>query len=371
MRSALYYPHTQIRDENFLKNALLLWDRVEYISPNRSFQFDDVESLEASEGLELLCRPLVPSSEQKNNVHHRVTQLLRHGTPKWLIVDKVPRGIKNGRPVKEFYGTDYGIYPEKLDHRTWRLLEAANLVRLSGSDYDYYTRPMVGLLLMSLLADACAGTQKEKITDRADAYQFLWSVAATEAKSIVSQSTLSGDRSNFALERLVGISIKVINTDSIPLANIVAMRKRESGGSGSDYRKFRIKYAEQIQACVKRLVAEAKTLSDWEEIERQFQLSMKDDLASLKEELGVAKRGLLFSKEMLAVAGASLSLFTEPVSASILLTKSMAALATGALTQDVASFSGNYKKALHGHAMSWLYLSQRPRRRNLAFGDLN
>jgi hypothetical protein len=33
MLSAIYYPHTAVRDENFLKHALLYCDEIEYISP--------------------------------------------------------------------------------------------------------------------------------------------------------------------------------------------------------------------------------------------------------------------------------------------------------------------------------------------------
>ena len=34
---AVYYPHTAVRDRNFLKHALLYWDEIEYISPGRDF----------------------------------------------------------------------------------------------------------------------------------------------------------------------------------------------------------------------------------------------------------------------------------------------------------------------------------------------
>jgi hypothetical protein len=37
MFSAIYYPHTAVRDENFLKHALLYWDEVEYISPSHGY----------------------------------------------------------------------------------------------------------------------------------------------------------------------------------------------------------------------------------------------------------------------------------------------------------------------------------------------
>jgi hypothetical protein len=33
MFTAVYYPHTAIRDENFLKHGLLYWDEIEFVSP--------------------------------------------------------------------------------------------------------------------------------------------------------------------------------------------------------------------------------------------------------------------------------------------------------------------------------------------------
>jgi len=33
VRSALYYPHTEIKSENLFKTALLLWDQVYVIAP--------------------------------------------------------------------------------------------------------------------------------------------------------------------------------------------------------------------------------------------------------------------------------------------------------------------------------------------------
>src|SRR5258706_8079981 len=75
MRSALYYPHTQIRDEGFLKNALLVWDEVHFISPTRHFEFDRHLDPGHREALELICRPLVPSDEEKRHVHNRILKL--------------------------------------------------------------------------------------------------------------------------------------------------------------------------------------------------------------------------------------------------------------------------------------------------------
>ena len=38
MRSALYYPHTEIRSVPLLKTAMLLWDHVEFIVPYSGYR---------------------------------------------------------------------------------------------------------------------------------------------------------------------------------------------------------------------------------------------------------------------------------------------------------------------------------------------
>jgi hypothetical protein len=49
MRSALYYPHTQIKSEHLLKTSLLLWDKVSVIAPWEHYlpNFDNPIAAEA------------------------------------------------------------------------------------------------------------------------------------------------------------------------------------------------------------------------------------------------------------------------------------------------------------------------------------
>jgi hypothetical protein len=367
MRSALYYPHTQMRNESFLKNSLLLWDEVEFIAPTKHFKFDPMLPPHVTEALELLCRPHVPTATEKQTAHKRIVGLLEHGIPEWLITTELPNAIHYGRPVREFYGADYGIYPEKLDEKTWELLEAAGLVNLSGADYDYYTRPLVGLYLMSLLANVCAGKTSEQITDRADAYSFLWRLAAAEggAREIFPQDA----QSKVPLDRLITLSLKALNTDGIAFEKILALRKREAGRQGHDYRAFRRKYGEKLKECADAIATTAKTQDDRKRIEEEFQLDMKDDLASLKDELQIAKRELVFSKSMLTTVVAGAALFIEPISTSVLLASGAKAIAGGAFMTDLMKFCGSYSKALKGHSSSWLYLAEAPSTRDLPIRD--
>lgn len=365
MPTALYYPHTQIRDELFLKHALLVWDKVEFISPRRHFFFDESLSTRHREALELLCVSHVPSERERAIAHARIVNLLKDGVPSWLVTTTVPDSIREGRKVREFYGADYGIYPEKLDRKTWELLSAAGLVKLSGRDFDYYTRPLAGLYLMSLLAEACAGDH-DRITDRTEAYAFLGRLFAAEAGAKPLASSKSARGKN--LERLVTVSTKALNADDIPLKNILAMRKRESGTQGHDYRAFRQKYAKRLSETAEQ-IGKLDSKGDPQEIEDQFAQDMKDDLASLREELAVAKTKLLLSKEVGATVIVSAAAMLEPISGIALLSGALKTVAGGALVTDLMNFVGNYKKALKDHPMSWLYLTESPGLRTLPFRD--
>jgi hypothetical protein len=349
--SALYYPHTHIRNENLLKNALLLWDEVEYISPYKNFDFHAIQDRTFLQAMEIICVPHVPTRNEQNIVHSRLNEVLAAGVPDWMVQKEIPQSLRQQMYPRSFglyprtfsrdQEGDFGIYMQKFAHETWKMLEEAELVRFKGSDSDYYTRPTVGLFLMSLLADACAGTVKSKITDQAEAYSFLWKMAALEAGANYgpAKEVLRGQ----AADRLVTLSIKAIGAKGIPLKNLIAMRVREGKSRGHDYRAFRRRYANELDNYVNRLCTEAKTESDWKEIERQFRINLKDDLASLRDELRLAKRQLLFSNEIGVAALAAGSLFLEPVTASIWLGHLVNGIGWGALVKNVTKFGGAYQ----------------------------
>lgn len=366
MRSALYYPHTQMKDEALLKNALLLWDQVEFISPTSSFGFEDSLPKHVVEGLELLCKAHVPTDTERQAAHARIVKLLSKGIPKWLVATEVPESIKGGRKVREFYGREYGMYPQKLDHRTWELLEGAGLVRLSGEDYDYYTRPLVGLYLMSILADVCAGATKEKITDRSEAYSFLWTLIAAEG-SADGHSPITS-RSATATDRLVTISLRTIGTETIPFKNVLDLRKREAGRQGHDYRAFRKRYGEKINEYAVLIANQVKSKSDRDEIERQFEIDMQDDLASLRDDLRVETRQLKFSTEVITTVVVAAGVVTGTASFSELASR-LSGLLTGGFMKDALKAQGSYRATLKNHPSSWLYLAENPLR-DLPLRDL-
>ena len=56
--SALYYPYMRVQDEGLLKTALLLWDELHYITPDREWPTRAKGDVAAA--LEVFGRPLVP-----------------------------------------------------------------------------------------------------------------------------------------------------------------------------------------------------------------------------------------------------------------------------------------------------------------------
>jgi hypothetical protein len=66
MRSALYYPHTQLHQEGserLLKHALLLWDELEFIVPHPDYQLSHENPLFAR-AMALIGRPHCPSDDE-------------------------------------------------------------------------------------------------------------------------------------------------------------------------------------------------------------------------------------------------------------------------------------------------------------------
>jgi hypothetical protein len=117
MRSALYYPHTEIRSKNLLKTSLLLWDRLEFIVPFDGYRprYDDRE---VSEAIELFGVQRTPTVQEKREVHTEIEDLVTRQLPQVFYYEE------GGR----FSYSDYEIYPQKLLPETWKMLQQQRLV---------------------------------------------------------------------------------------------------------------------------------------------------------------------------------------------------------------------------------------------------
>ncbi len=257
---------------------------------------------------------------------------------------------------EKFNDTDdrfFLIFPEEFSEMTWELLKGMRLAELVGTGgRDYQVPTALGLMLMSILADECASETRTRVTDRTYAYSWLMGLMTHDLGGNFLPNV---DATQLAstYDRLVNASIRTVNTDGIPLQNLVKLRRREAAGSSTDYRKLRQKYAERTFEYVSRLGDPNLSVADQMEIQRQYTLDMESDLRGLKTELGIAAGKALLLKEMatsvLAVAGAILAPSAMPV---------FKTLGVGALLKTGLDYVEARRKALEGHVLSSLYLAR-------------
>jgi hypothetical protein len=368
MLKALYFPHTEIQNPIIMKNALLLWDRVETIVPHSRWnrpagrplssapppsvgrRIDPKKDKWFREATEIVVEQRVPTDAERRQTHESLTSLLEKGFLLSLVKDS-PGAWAN---------KDYLIYPEKFLAETWRRLESGGLARWVGAQTDYGVPSAVGFLMMSVLAEICAGTQIQKITDRSDAYGWL---AEQRARILGSQYITNLDISQVAPshDRLVSLSVEVLDGRKIPLRKLVQLRQKEAKSKGSDYAALRRRYAKAVQQHIDRLAREAKTASDVRELDRQFKDELKTDLNDLKAELGVASLKTLFSKEVAASAVIVAGALLAPITGLTTLATQISGIGVIPLIRAEVEYRALRREILRKHSMSWLFLaSQRP-----------
>jgi hypothetical protein len=108
-------------------------------------------------------------------------------------------------------------------------------------------------------------------------------------------------------------------------------------------------YLRKIDTFVKRMATAKDHKKNREEIERQFEQEIKDDLSDLREALKLKAKDAMLSKEVgvaiLASAGIALPPLTVPASI----------LGVGALGRKAINYRSDRKAILDKHAMSWLF----------------
>ena len=339
MRSALYYPHTEVRSEGLVRSALLTWDRLEYIVPWHAFR-PAYRDRAIAEAMELIGVPRPPTQEERDQVHLQLEELLDRGVPETFRYDDGARR-----------GAEYDIWRQKLMGRTWRLLREHGVVgELLGSS-DFPASQSGGLTIMAMLADVMAGETRARVTDRGLAYATLANVA--------NYGGIEPARSE-DLAQVVPLTFKSLALDNVSLERLVAFRKREAGKSGHDYRALRHLYLDRLQAFVAEAAKHHPGSRDREELNRVFEAEMEDDLRDLKDELGLAKREALLSKETLAfvLAGsavAATALVGAHVAVPEALTMAGAPATIGGILGVASTFGAKRREVLRKHPMAYLY----------------
>ena len=350
MRSALYYPHTTIRSETLLKQALLLWDRIEYIVPYKGYR-PDYPSPDFQEAAELVAGPLVPSPEMQKLAHQQIEELATGTLPDAFCFRSYAA-----------HG-DYEIYPQKLLPKTWEMLREVQIAGGVRDNADYpFSRP-AGLTIMSILADCCAGTTRARLTDQDAAYATVASLLQGVQDKLAPTKTRGTGQ-------FVSITLDMIDADSIDLRRLIEFRKRERKSGGHAHRDLRHRYCERMEKYVEALTSSKGTAHDADELRRQLTDDMKDDLAALRDELRFARNDVLFSKEMVTAAVARIGTiaafaFGAPFVVEGVLTAVGAPVTVGGLLGTRNKYLATRRSILQKHPLAYLYALQGSARKAL------
>jgi hypothetical protein len=336
MYTALYYPHTITKNTTLLKTALLLWDKLEFIVPDDHFPLKTRENVyDIDAALECIGVRHCPTPSEMGQAHEFITELVAEG---------LPHNFFSRRQVDD----QYLIYPEKFLAGTWNFLHSLKLAELqsaggsnlSGSDYynDWTTSSNLGLAMMSILAEVCAGNEKRTFTDKISAYRLL-----NQSISRIHGGEFSNVSTPSAYEQLVTISLKIIDVEQFSIEELLTFRKNEN----KETRQFRHNYLKKIDEFVSRI---SKSNSDRSvsAIKTEFESEMKDDLEFLNDALKRNLTGVLLSEVavgILAAVGASVTPLTIPA----------AIVGVFSLVKASINYKEERRKSLSSHAMAWLF----------------
>jgi hypothetical protein len=330
MRSALYYPHTRIRNESLLKAALLLWDRLEFISPFSEYR-PEYENRDFAEAIELIGRYRCPTEAEKREVHELIEDFATQPflPPAFFYRPRQPE--------------TYEIYPQKFLPQTWDMLRQLQLTNRPEGDGRHDLAEATGLSMMSLLADCCAGETRTRVTDRGSAYANI--------PNLTLQAEQGTEKASY--DAVVPLTLRLINTEDLSLATLVEFRKREEKSKGLE--DLRHRYANTIERYIADIDRNGKE-SDILEHNRVFEENMKQDLEDLRSELGhaVTLMSLAFVTSILV---ASERLLDGP------LTMPQTVIAGGLVAVGgvlgYSKLAANRKRVMQRHPMAYMYQLER------------
>lgn len=340
MRSALYYPHTEIRSEKLMKTALMLWDRIHVIVPFDGY-VPSYQSADAKKSFELIGKCHCPTEDEKKHTHE-------------LVEDFATRGLPESFSYVSVTSPDeiYEVYPQKLLPKTWTVLEQAGLTGKPLANADYPTSGATGLSLMSLLADCCAGDTLVRVTDRSAAYASL--------AGLMTETSPSSLNTMDTRESLLAVSLKIADADSIPLSKWIKFREREDGAAdGHQVRALRHRFVEHLETHASSVVG-AKTGAARVEMESQFEEDSRDDLKALREALKLEAGQVLSTKEVLfsalaAIAAIGSFALNSVVPMPDVVTSTGAVASIGGLLATRYKYVSARRKVLRDHPLSYLY----------------
>lgn len=336
MRSALYYPHTEIGDGRILKTALLLWDEIHVIVPTKEYR-PEYESRQHSEAFEMIGNCHVPTPDEQQEAHEIISDFAMRPLPK--AFSYIPSNLPNeGNEI-------YELYPEKLLMSTWEMLRQGGFIGAALPNADFPASNAMGLGLMGILADCCAKDTFTRVTDRAESYASL-------------QGLLTDDGSpagEVAVNELVPAAVKIVNSNRLDFDRLIAFRKNEDAASRDLRHRLQKRIEEQAE-----IIAKSKSKTKREEALRQFESDTQDDYTLLKEALKMKTIETFASKEIIVtILGAVGMAVTAGLAAHLAMpevaTATGGAVTIGGLVATKSKFSSERRKLLQEHPTAYLY----------------
>lgn len=341
MRSAIYYPSTQVRSRKIMHSSLLLWDQLHTIVPMPVYAPDYRGDSDMAEAWELIGRKITPTPRQQQRAHTAIeTTLEAENLPPSLYE------IAQVEQAKEYYE----VWPQKFTMETFEVLRRHRLTDLPLPNGDYPFTQEGGLLVMAKLADACAGTTLARVTDRLMAYGMIG----------------TGNQRAGNVSDVVPVTLDLIDATSIPLDSLIAFRKREaSERRGRDYTRLRHAYADMVQEQIKALSA-ALDQTERDRLTAEFRYRMETDLSDLRRELRGNLGQLVVTPVVVAAVatgGALLSGLTDDLqtAATIGLTAAVGtkveeiAKTVAGFVKDRMGFDERQRNVLAKHPMAYMW----------------
>jgi hypothetical protein len=294
--------------------------------------------------MELVGGKRAPTDDEKQKVHELVEDLIEGGVPETFTYQP------------ERYDQEYEMWPGKLAPKTWQLLGERGLIGGQLANSDFPASQPAGLTLMSIIADVLAGETRTRVTDQGAAYATIAN-APTPAIG-------AADGSN--IEQVIPLTFKTVALERVSFERLIDFRRRETNpGNGHDYRQLRHRYVDSLVEHAKAVAGYPLGTADRTLLDEQFQRKMEDDLAELKDQLGIARMDAILSKESLALIGLAAVAATSFVSGAALAAVPLAVAGAIKASGVMASVGGPLamahkygvarKKVLRDHPMAYLF----------------
>jgi hypothetical protein len=236
----------------------------------------------------------------------------------------------------------YLVWPQKFLPETWDVLQSSKLAHVAFDNVhgDMAMPPVLGLAMMSVLADACAGTRKRTVTDQQAAY--------TAVRESINHNTIVHADGEEPLH-LIDVTLRVADLNTLPLKKLVELRRREQKTGGQSLTELRRAFVAKVDAAA-RDIAAAATGNDRGEIQRQFEDDMRNDFRALQQEIGELGWKVVFSREMAVGMLSSAGFLNQPVGQVI--------AGAAALVGMGLAYRRERRTTFAKHAMSWLYVQK-------------